>query len=191
MAAVHSTMLPLGTEAPPFTLDDPAGRSWSLDDFASDPALVVAFICNHCPYVKHIRRRLAEVAADLQAKGAAFVAVNSNDVEAYPADAPDKMAEESEAVGYPFPYLFDADQTVAHAYRAACTPDFYVFDAERRLVYRGQFDGSRPGNDAPVTGDDLRGAVEAVLEGETVGPEQHPSMGCNIKWRPGNEPGYG
>lgn len=190
MVAVESTMLPLGSPAPAFSLPDPSGRVMSLDDFRDSPALAVAFICNHCPYVKHIRRQLADVGRDLQAKGAAFVAINSNDVSAYPDDTPDRMAEEVEAVGYPFPYLFDEGQDVAKAYRAACTPDFYVFDAQRRLVYRGQFDGSRPGNDAPVTGADLRAAVEGALGIGPLVTDQRPSMGCNIKWKPGNEPDY-
>ncbi|HLF40519.1 MAG TPA: thioredoxin family protein [Acidimicrobiia bacterium] len=188
MAAVHSTMLPLGTEAPRFSLPDPSGRTWSLDDFAEAPVLVVAFLCNHCPYVKHVRHRLAEVAGELQARGAAFVAVNSNDVDAYPEDAPEEMARESAQIGYPFPYLFDETQDVAKAYRAACTPDFYVFDGERRLAYRGQFDASRPGSDVPVTGADLHHAVDAALEGRAPTGDQRPSLGCSIKWRPGNEP---
>lgn len=190
MVAVQSTMLPLGSEAPTFSLPDPDGRSWSLDDFAGAPALVVAFLCNHCPYVKHIRHRLADVARDLQSQGAAVVAVNSNDTHAYPDDAPERMAQEAAGVGYSFPYLYDESQEVAKSYRAACTPDFYVFDADRRLAYRGQFDAGRPSNDVPVTGSDLRAAVEAVLRGGPAPEDQHPSMGCNIKWKPGNEPDY-
>lgn len=191
MAAVQSTMLPLGTPAPTFALPDPSGRLWSLDDFAGTPVLVVAFLCNHCPYVKHVRHRLAEVAAELQAQGAAFIAINSNDVEAYPEDAPEAMARESAEIGYPFPYVFDEAQEVAKAYRAACTPDFYVFDADRCLVYRGQFDDSRPGSAVPVTGDDLQGAVTAALDGRVPDVDQRPSLGCSIKWRPGDEPAWG
>lgn len=186
--ASQSTMSELGTEAPTFSLPDPSGAVHSLSDFEGAPALVVAFICNHCPYVRHVRHRLAEVAATLQERGAAFVAVNSNDVDAFPDDAPPRMAEEAAQVGYPFPYLYDESQEVAHAYRAACTPDFFVFDADRRLVYRGQFDSSRPANDDPVTGSDLVAAVEAALDGRPVPTDQQPSVGCGIKWRPGNEP---
>jgi peroxiredoxin len=190
MAATSSTMLPLGTEAPDFELADPAGTKYRRDDFANAPALVVAFICNHCPYVKHIRNEWARIASDLQQRGVAVVGINSNDPDAYPDDSPDAMAAERAAVGYTFPYLFDETQEVAKAYRAACTPDFYVFGADRRLAYRGQFDDSRPSNAAPVTGGDLTAAVDAVLAGEPVPESQHPSMGCNIKWKPGNEPAY-
>jgi thiol-disulfide isomerase/thioredoxin len=152
--------------------------------------LVVMFICNHCPYVKHIRPGLAEIARDYGKRGVAFVAINSNDVEQYPADSPPNMAAEALQFGYSFPYLFDEHQAVAKAYRAACTPDIYLFDGDRRLVYRGQFDASRPGNDVPVTGRDLRGAIDALQAGLEITAEQIPSMGCNIKWRPGNEPEY-
>ncbi len=190
MAATESTMLPLGSPAPDFSLPDTDGEVRSLDDFTEAPALVVAFICNHCPYVRHIRARLAELASELQSEGAAVVAINSNDPEAYPDDAPEQMAVEAREVGYTFPYLFDATQEVAKAYQAACTPDFFVFDADRRLVYRGQFDDSRPGNDRPVTGDDLAAAVRAGLDGRPAPAEQAPSMGCNIKWKPGNEPDH-
>ncbi|HEV2150326.1 MAG TPA: thioredoxin family protein [Longimicrobiaceae bacterium] len=184
MVAVHSTMLPLGTRAPAFTLPDPEGNAVSLDDFRDAKALVVVFLSNHCPFVKHVRAGLADVAARYRPRGVAFVGINANDTERYPADAPERMGAE----GYPFPYLVDETQETAKAYRAACTPDFFLFDQERRLVYRGQFDASRPSNDVPVTGQDLRAAMEALLEDLPVPAEQAPSIGCNIKWRPGNEP---
>lgn len=189
MAAI-STMMPLGTEAPDFTLPDPAGRTWSRDDFGDAPGLLVMFICNHCPYVKHVRREVALLTQRWQDRGLAVVGVQSNDWDAYPDDAPERMAEESRTVGYTFPYLIDETQEVARAYGAACTPDFFLFDGDRRLAYRGQLDASRPGNDVPVTGADLRAAVEAVLEGRPVDTDQRPSMGCSIKWRPGNEPDW-
>jgi peroxiredoxin len=185
-----STMLPLGVTAPDLSLPDTKGKLVSLSDFADAPALLVIFLCNHCPYVKHVAAAMAELAADYQSCGAAVVGINSNDVEAYPDDSPAKMAEEAEAHHYTFPYLYDATQAVAKAYRAACTPDFYVFDGQRKLVYRGQMDSSRPGNGVPVTGEDLRAALDAVLSGQPVPPEQKPSLGCNIKWKPGNEPDY-
>lgn len=190
MVATQSTMLPLGTEAPDFELADPSGTVYARDDFADAPVLVVAFVCNHCPYVKHIRERWAEVAAQLQARGVAVVAINSNDPDAYPDDSPAAMTEEARRFGYTFPYLVDETQGVAKAYRAACTPDFYVFDRDRRLAYRGQFDDSRPRDENPVTGADLVAAADAVLAGRDVPQPHHPSMGCNIKWRPGNEPDY-
>jgi peroxiredoxin len=190
MALTPSTMLPLGTPAPDFALPDTAGRTVRLADFAAAPVLVVAFICNHCPYVKHLRAALADFGRDCAARGVAFVAICSNDAVTHPADAPAAMAAEARAAGYVFPYLHDAAQAVAAAYRAACTPDFYAFDAARRLAYRGQFDDSRPGNGRPVTGADLRAAVDALLAGRPVPPTQKPSMGCNIKWRPGYEPDY-
>jgi peroxiredoxin len=190
MALTPSTMLPLGTPAPPFRLRDPAGKTFSRDDFQDAPGILVMFICNHCPYVKHIREELARFGREAQEKGLAVVAVSSNDVESHPDDSPEKMAEEAERFGYTFPYLFDKTQEVAKAYHAACTPDFFLFDRDRKLVYRGQFDGSRPGNDVPVTGEDLRAAVDAVLAGRPVPEEQTPSMGCNIKWKPGNAPEY-
>lgn len=183
-------MLPLGTVAPDFRLPDTTGKLVSLADFKDAPALVVVFMCNHCPYVKHIRQGLAQFARDYIPRGVAMVGINSNDATKYPDDSPARMAEEVKAAGYIFPYLFDETQQVAKAYRAACTPDFYVFDRARRLVYRGQFDDSRPGNGIPVTGKDLRAAVEAVLAGKPVSPNQKPSLGCNIKWKPGNEPDY-
>ncbi len=190
MALTPSTMLPLGTGAPDFDLPDPRGGRVALADFAARPALVVAFLSNHCPYVKHVRTGFVSLALDYQARGVGFVAINSNDVRSYPEDAPARMAFEADKYGYPFAYLFDETQDVAKAYRAACTPDFYLFDAERRLVYRGQLDGSRPGNDVPVTGCDLRAALDALLAGQPVAAEQRPSMGCNIKWKPGNAPDY-
>jgi len=190
MVLTPSTMLDLGTQAPDFSLPDVHGRKVSLSDFASAKVLVVLFICNHCPYVKHIRRGIAQVAHDYIPRGVAFVAINANDVDQYPDDSPPNMAAEAEQFGYEFPYLFDETQAVAKAYRAACTPDIYVFDDNRVLVYRGQFDDSRPGKDIPVTGADLREAIDALLAGKPVSDDQVPSMGCNIKWKPGNEPEY-
>jgi len=183
-------MLPLGTKAPDFTLPDTNGRSISPSDFKKAPALLVIFMCNHCPYVKHIRAGLSQLARDFMPRGVSIVGINSNDVRNYPADSPAKMVEEVKAAGYIFPYVFDETQAVAKAYRAACTPDIYLFDGDQRLVYRGQFDDSRPGNNLPVTGKDLRTALDAVLTGRPVGPEQKASIGCNIKWKPGNEPEY-
>jgi peroxiredoxin len=191
MALTPSTMLPLGTPAPDFRLPDTDGRPVSLDDFREAPALLVGFICNHCPYVKHIRHELAGLAEEYQRKGVAVVGINSNDADNYPDDRPEMMVREKAEVGYTFPYLYDETQAVARAYQAACTPDFYVFDKDRKLVYRGQLDGSRPGNAIPVTGNDLRAALDAVLDGRPVGDDQRPSMGCNIKWRRGNEPEWG
>lgn len=190
MAETPSTMLALGTKAPHFRLPDPRDKWVSVDDFKDAPALLVAFICNHCPYVKHIRRGFAELAKEYQAKGVGVVAINSNDAENYPDDRPEKMAEEIKQIGYTFPYLYDESQDVAKAYRAACTPDFYLFDRDRRLVYRGQFDDSRPGNGRPVTGADLRAALDAVLAGRPVPSKQRPSVGCNIKWKRGKAPDY-
>lgn len=183
-------MLPLGTQAPDFSLTNVDGKTVSLADFADAPALVVAFICNHCPFVKHLADDFAKFANEVMAKGAAVVAISSNDVDNYPADSPEQMVAEAEARGYRFPYLYDETQEVAKAYHAACTPDFYVFDADRKLVYRGQFDDSRPESGIPITGADLRAAVDAVLAGQPVAEKQHPSIGCNIKWIPGNEPDY-
>jgi peroxiredoxin len=189
MVAVNSTMLPLGTVAPDFRLPDTNGQTVSLSDFKGKPLLVM-FICNHCPYVKHIRSGLAQIGKDYASRGAAIVAVSSNDVANYPQDGPDKMKLEAKDAGYNFPYLYDASQTVAKAYRAACTPDFYLFDKDHRLAYRGQFDDSRPGSGLPVTGKDLRSALDAVLAGKEAAGQQKPSIGCNIKWKPGNEPEY-
>lgn len=190
MAATPSTMIALGTPAPSFRLSDPSRRIVSIDDFRNAPGLLVMFICNHCPYVKHIRSGLAAFGRDYQKKGLAIVGINSNDVANYPDDRPEKMAEEIRAAGYTFPYLYDEPQEVAKAYGAACTPDFFLFDRSRKLVYRGQFDDSRPGNGKPVTGKDLRAACDAVLSGKMVAPDQVPSIGCNIKWKAGNAPAY-
>jgi peroxiredoxin len=183
-------MLPLGTPAPDFRLPDPHGRIVARDDFAAAPALLVAFLCNHCPYVKHLRAGFADFAKELAGRGLAIVAINANDFAAYPEDAPPRMAEEAARAGWDFPYLVDESQEVAKAYRAACTPDFFLFDARRRLAYRGQFDDSRPGNRTPVTGRDLRAAADAVLAGRPAPADQKPSIGCNIKWRPGREPDF-
>jgi len=191
MVQTASTMmLPLGAKAPAFELSDPSGRRWSLAGFEGSPVLLVAFLCNHCPFVKHVRDGFASLAAEYQKRGVAVVAVNSNDAQAYPDDAPPRMAEEARAAGYTFPYLVDETQEVARAYGAACTPDLFVFDRERRLVYRGQMDGSRPGNAIPVSGKDLRDALDAALEGRPASADQRPSLGCNIKWKPGHEPAY-
>ena len=190
MVAVNSTMLPLGTQAPEFRLPDPSGKMIALADFKRAPALLVVFMCNHCPYVKHIRDGLARLARDYRPRGVAVVGINANDVANYPADSPAKMAAEAAAAGYIFPYLYDETQAVAKAYRAACTPDLYLFDQDQRLVYRGQFDDGRPGSVVPVTGKDIRVALEAVLAGMPVSPDQKPSIGCNIKWKAGNSPDY-
>ena len=190
MVAVNSTMLPLGSEVPPFELPDPSGQLYSSETLRDAPGLLVMFICNHCPYVKHIRSRLAEVTKDLAGKGLAVVGINSNDAEQYPDDSPEAMEAEVQQHGYTFPYLVDADQSVAKAFHAACTPDFFLFDGNGRLAYRGQFDDSRPKSGGPVTGADLVAAADAVLEGRPVPPDQRPSIGCNIKWKPGNEPDY-
>ncbi|HLF40307.1 MAG TPA: thioredoxin family protein [Acidimicrobiia bacterium] len=183
-------MLDLGTTAPAFALKDADGKAVSIDDFAAAPALLVVFMCNHCPYVQHVARGLADLGRDLAARGVAMVGINSNDIGAYPADGPDRMAAEADRHGWTFPYLLDETQDVAQAYRAACTPDFFLFDGERRLVYRGQMDGSRPGNDVPATGEDVRTAVDAVLAGRPVPEDQRPSLGCNIKWKPNMAPDY-
>jgi len=188
MVAVNSEMLPLGTEAPSFSLVDPDGRLYSLADASGSRGYLVMFICNHCPFVKHVREELARIGRDYAGRSVAVFAINSNDAEAYPGDSPARMKQEARDWGYGFPYLVDADQSVAKAYHAACTPDFFLFDADRRLVYRGQLDDSRPSNDVPVTGRDLRAALDALLAGEEVPAEQKPSIGCNIKWQPGNEP---
>lgn len=190
MARTPSTMFSLGTPAPPFELPDPEGKEISMSDFSAAPALLVAFLSNHCPFVQHVAGGLGELARDLQADGVAVVGIMANDISAYPDDRPELMARMAERHGWTFPYLHDETQEVAKAYRAACTPDFFVFDGKRQLVYRGQMDGARPGNGVPVTGENLRAAVEAVLAGRHVGDDQRPSLGCNIKWRPGNEPDY-
>jgi peroxiredoxin len=183
-------MLALGTKAPDFRLPDTDGRSVSLADFAGAKALLVMFLCNHCPFVKHVQKELVRLANDYDGRGVGIVAISSNDVAAYPQDGPEAMRAEKARVGYPFPYLFDETQEVAKAYRAACTPDLFLFDAQQMLVYRGQLDDSRPGKDVPVTGEDLRRALHAVLAGGTVDARQKASIGCNIKWKPGNEPSY-
>ena len=190
MVQTNSKMMPLGTTAPEFSLPDTDGKIVSLQDYARSPALLVIFMCNHCPFVKYVRAGMAQMTGEYIDKGVAIVGINCNDVENYPADSPEKMALEVKEAGYRFPYLYDETQAVGKAYGAACTPDFFLFDGQRKLVYRGQMDDSRPGNDVPVTGNDLRAAMDAVLEGRPVPPTQYPSMGCNIKWKPGNEPDY-
>jgi len=191
MALTPSTMLALGTPAPEFRLSEAAtGRRIALADFAASPAVVVAFICNHCPYVVHLRTALAEFGRDCARRGITLIGINANDAERYPADSPERMAEEVRSAGWTFPYLYDPTQETARAYRAACTPDFYLFDRNRLLVYRGQYDDSRPGNGRPITGTDLRGALDDLLAGRPVTGRQLPSMGCGIKWKPGREPDY-
>jgi len=191
MVAVPSTMLPLGTSLPGFSLVNAVdGRRVSPADFKSERALLVMFICNHCPYVKHVVKEIGRVAGAYQPKGLGVVAISSNDVAAFPDDSPEKMRELAKTEGWRFPYLFDDAQEVARAFRAACTPEFYVFDQGRKLVYRGRLDGSRPKDTEPVTGKDLRGALDALLSGKPISADQKPSIGCNIKWKPGNEPGW-
>jgi peroxiredoxin len=182
MVKTASTMLQLGTKAPEFALPNIDGSVVSLADFADKKGLLVVFMCNHCPFIKHLRTELAEFGNEYQGKGLGVVGISSNDVANYPDDSPEKMAEEAADAGYQFPYLYDESQEVAKAYKAACTPDFFLFDADMTLAYRGQFDDSRPGNDLPVTGADLRAACDQVLAGEAVPVEQKPSIGCNIKW---------
>jgi peroxiredoxin len=189
--AVQSQMMSLGTKAPDFELTDAvSGRTVSIGDFAGKSGLLVMFICNHCPYVQHVRDELARLGRDYQDSDLAIVAISSNDIAAYPSDSPEAMKTEAETYGYVFPYLFDESQSVAASYAAMCTPDFFLFDDDRSLVYRGRLDGSRPGTDVPVTGEDLRAAIEATLASEPAPDEQHPSMGCSIKWKPGNAPAY-
>jgi thiol-disulfide isomerase/thioredoxin len=188
MAATNSQMLELGTVAPEFSLPDPDGRQHGLG--AGADAYLVMFISNHCPFVKHVREELARLGRDYLPRNVSIVAINSNDVTTHPADSPQRMKEESETWGYEFPYVIDEDQSVAKSYRAACTPDFFLFDAGKKLVYRGQLDASRPSNNIQVTGEDLRAALAAVLNGNPVSADQVPSIGCNIKWTPGNEPDY-
>jgi peroxiredoxin len=185
-----STMLPLGIEALDFTLPDAQGNPVSLGDFAGAKALVVVFMCNHCPFVKHVIEGFVGLVKEYQKRDVAFVGINSNDVDSYPEDRPEKMIQFAREKGFTFPYLFDAAQEVAKSYHAACTPDLFVFDEDRKLVYRGQMDDSRPRGNVPVTGADLRKALDAVLDGEPAPEEQKPSMGCNIKWKTGNEPDY-
>lgn len=190
MVRTPSTMLEIGTAAPAFCLPDPAsGKDVSLNDFSDRPLLVV-FSCNHCPYVLHILESFTEYANDAQRQGLSVVMINANDVDKYPDDSPQKMVELSKSYGFEFPYLFDQSQSVALAYQAACTPDFFLFNQHHELVYRGQYDASRPGNDEPVRGTDLKAATEALLSGAALPVNQLPSMGCNIKWKEGNEPAY-
>jgi peroxiredoxin len=184
-------LLELGAPAPDFHLPDVVtGRTISLETFGGKKALVVMFICRHCPYVVHVKEELARLGRDYAGKSVGIVAISANDAEAYPADAPESLKEMALELGFNFPFCYDESQETAKAYAAACTPDFYVFDENRRLVYRGQLDDSRPGNGIPVTGRDLRTAIDAVLEGRPVPSRQKPSLGCNIKWKPGNEPDY-
>ena len=190
MVRTPSTMLALGTSAPDFSLVNVDGRTLSLADVVGSRGTVVMFICNHCPFVKHVADELAALGCDYLPQGIGVVAISSNDVATHPADSPEQMVRESEERGYQFPYLFDETQTVAKAYHAACTPDFFLFDGDRQLVYRGQLDDSRPDSGIPVTGVDLRRAIDAVLAGTPVPEPQKPSIGCNIKWKPGNEPDY-
>ncbi len=192
MVRTASTMLPLGTELPRFALENAIdGRTVTPEDFAGSKAVLVMFICNHCPFVQHVLKEIGRVARDYQAEGVGVVAINSNDIDAYPQDGPEHMKRLAFSEGWGFPFLLDESQEVARTFRAACTPDFYVFDGDRKLVYRGQLDDSRPGNDVPVTGEDLRAALDAALAREEVPEEeQKPSLGCNIKWKPGNEPDY-
>jgi peroxiredoxin len=190
MVRTPSTMLPLGTRAPDFALPNVDGRTVTLADSAGPKGTLVMFICNHCPFVKHVADQLAALGREYLPRGIGVVAISSNDVSSHPADSPEQMVHEAEDRGYVFPYLYDETQEVAHAYHAACTPDFFLFDGDRKLTYRGQLDSSRPGNDVPVTGADLRAAIDALLSGHPVPTEQRPSLGCNIKWKPGNEPAY-
>ncbi len=190
MVRTASVMLPLGTEAPNFQLPDYDGRVISRDDFRGKRGLLVIFMCNHCPYVKHVAPELARIADEYQSKGVAVVGISSNDVASHPDDAPDKMKSEAQAQGYHFPYLYDESQSVAQSYRAACTPDFYLFDDKFKLVYRGQMDETRPKQGATPTGKDLRAALDALLAGKPQPEPQRPSIGCNIKWKSGQEPDY-
>jgi len=188
MVLTPSTMPGLGIPAPSFELPDTDGRVVTLDDFKTSPALLVAFWCNHCPYVQHIRDGFVAFVREFQPQGLGVVAINANDASTHPDDSPECMKAEADRHGFTFTYLYDESQQIARKYEAACTPDFFLYDAANKLVYRGQFDDARPGNDVPVTGKDLRGAVEAVLSGQRVSDDQRPSIGCNIKWKPGNEP---
>ena len=190
MVATASTMLALGTSAPDFSLPDTQGNVVSLGDFKAASALLVIFMCNHCPFVKYILNAMVDLVKDYQAKGVAVVGINSNDVDNVPEDSPEMMAKVAKELGFTFPYLYDESQEVAKAYRAACTPDFFLFNNERKLVYRGQMDDSRPGNNIPISGADLTAAIEAVLADKKVNAEQKPSVGCNIKWKQENEPEY-
>ena len=190
MVQTPSTMLPLGTKAPEFTLLEPAsGKTRSLSDIKA-PATVIMFICNHCPFVIHVRDEITRLEHDYAADGVAFIGINANPEDTYPQDGPENMAALVREMGWKFPFLYDGSQDVAKAYHAACTPDFYVFDKDKKLAYRGQLDDSRPSNGKPVTGTDLRAAIDAVLAGRPAPLEQRPSIGCNIKWKAGNEPDY-
>ena len=188
MAKVNSTMLPLGTQAPSFSLYDPECNLFTLDHSSKSNAFLVMFICNHCPFVHHIRKELARLANDYIKRDVSIIAINSNDYETHPGDSPEKMKDEIMEWGYNFPYLVDEDQSVAIAYQASCTPDFFLFDSQQQLVYRGQLDGGRPSNDIPVNGRDIRAALDTLLAGDDVSEEQVPSVGCNIKWKPNNSP---
>ena len=188
MVKVNSTMLPLGTQAPSFSLYDPEGNLFTLDHSSKSNAFLVMFICNHCPFVHHIRKELARLANDYIKRDVSIIAINSNDYETHPGDSPEKMKDEIMEWGYNFPYLVDEDQSVAIAYQASCTPDFFLFDSQQQLVYRGQLDGGRPSNDIPVNGRDIRAALDTLLAGDDVAEEQVPSVGCNIKWKPNNSP---
>lgn len=190
MSATLSTMLEIGTRAPSFELPDTDGNKVSLNEFKFDKGVLVMFICNHCPYVKHLNEALVDFANEFKKKGIDCIAISSNDVENYPQDSPELMKELSEKHNFPFPYLYDETQEVAKDYKAACTPDFFLFDSNLELFYRGQFDDSRPGNGKPVTGNDMRAAANSLIEGEQSFEPQIPSMGCNIKWKSGNEPEY-
>jgi len=190
MVRTPSTMLPIGTQAPDFSLPNVDGRILALADVAGPKGTAVMFICNHCPFVKHVADQLAALGREYMPLGIGFVAISSNDVATHPADSPEQMVREAEERGYPFPYLYDETQDVAKAFHAACTPDFYLFDAARKLVYRGQLDPSRPGSGVPVTGADLRAALDALLAGKPPVADQVPSLGCNIKWKPGREPAW-
>ena len=191
MARTPSQMIDLGTPAPNFSLPDAvSGKKISLDDFPHAKGFLIAFICNHCPFVQLIRHEFARYGREYTDQGIAVIAINSNDIRAHPEDGPEAMRDDARRFGYRFPYCLDEDQSVAKAYQAACTPDLYLFDANRSLVYRGQFDDARPGSDVPVTGKDLRAATDALLAGQPISGDQKASLGCNIKWKPGNEPAY-
>lgn len=191
MAFTQSTMLSLGTKAPDFSLADVvSGKNISLETFKDKKALLVMFICRHCPYVQHVKYEIAKIGRDYKDKSVGIVAISANDPISYPEDAPESLKEMAEELGFTFPFCFDETQSTAKAYTAACTPDFFLFNTERKLVYRGQLDNSRPGNNLPIDGHDLRSAIETVLKDETINPNQKPSSGCSIKWKPGNEPSY-
>ncbi|ELR97681.1 thioredoxin family protein [Gloeocapsa sp. PCC 73106] len=191
MALTPSTMLPLGTKAPDFQLVDVlSNQTISLSDFSSHQALLVIFLCCHCPFVKHVEQEIAKLSREYQPQNIGIIAISVNDIERYPDDAPDKLKIMAETLGFNFPVCYDQTQNIAKAYKAACTPDFFLFDSQLKLVYRGQLDDSRPGNNLPITGKDLRSALDAIVAGKPVNLEQKPSIGCNIKWKPGNEPDY-